>query len=191
MKDDYVRFFVRRATRRAPIINRGRDCLRVFSLVWCYEISSTWEIWTFSFPNYCKGYYARWSVLRKLLNQFLNAGKNSNDEKPKQVLSLGAGFDTTFFQLQVSLLVTWRLQLIKFDWCLCDWLIIFCSCVVFVSVGWRDCSTPLRRVGFQGGTGISHFWNVMPVLRFRMLVIQNLPRMCPLPLCTLVMSVNF
>jgi len=68
MKDDYVRFFVRRATRRAPIINRG--------------------------------YFARWSVLRKLLNQFLNAGKNSNDEKPKQVLSLGAGFDTTFFQLQ-------------------------------------------------------------------------------------------
>ncbi|CAL5044746.1 unnamed protein product [Urochloa decumbens] len=68
MKDDYVRFFVRRATRRAPIINRG--------------------------------YYARWSVLRKLLHQFLNAGKNSNAEKPKQILSLGAGFDTTFFQLQ-------------------------------------------------------------------------------------------
>nr|CAB3466923.1 unnamed protein product [Digitaria exilis] len=68
MKDDYVRFFVRRATRRAPIINRG--------------------------------YYARWSVLRKLMRQFLNAGKDSNDEKPKQILSLGAGFDTTFFQLQ-------------------------------------------------------------------------------------------
>ncbi|AQK80300.1 Leucine carboxyl methyltransferase [Zea mays] len=68
MKDDYVRFFVRRPTRRAPIINRG--------------------------------YYARWSVLRTLLHQFLNAGKNSNNDKPKQILSLGAGFDTTFFQLQ-------------------------------------------------------------------------------------------
>ena len=133
MKDDYVRFFVRRTTRRAPIINRGRDCLRVFSLVWCYEISSTWEIWTFSFPNYCKGYYARWSVLRKLLRQFLNAGKDSNDQKPKQILSLGAGFDTTFFQLQVSLLVTLLPQIINFNWFLCNWLIpfLFLCCFFF------------------------------------------------------------
>jgi hypothetical protein len=48
MKDDYVRFFVRRATRRAPIINRGMGCLLcVFSIVWCSEISSIWETWTF------------------------------------------------------------------------------------------------------------------------------------------------
>uniref|UniRef100_A0A0E0DWG5 [phosphatase 2A protein]-leucine-carboxy methyltransferase n=1 Tax=Oryza meridionalis TaxID=40149 RepID=A0A0E0DWG5_9ORYZ len=68
MKDDYVHFFVRRTTKRAPIINRG--------------------------------YYARWSVLRKLLHQFLSAGNGSNDQNRKQILSLGAGFDTTFFQLQ-------------------------------------------------------------------------------------------
>lgn len=68
MKDDYVHFFVRRTTKRAPIINRG--------------------------------YYARWSVLRKLLHQFLGAGNGSNDQNRKQILSLGAGFDTTFFQLQ-------------------------------------------------------------------------------------------
>ncbi|EMS68046.1 Leucine carboxyl methyltransferase 2 [Triticum urartu] len=46
------------------------------------------------------GYYARWSVLRKLMLQFLNAGSGSDDHKRKQILSLGAGFDTTFFQLQ-------------------------------------------------------------------------------------------
>ncbi|KAM3207149.1 hypothetical protein ACQJBY_062390 [Aegilops geniculata] len=68
MKDDYVHHFVRRTTKRAPIINRG--------------------------------YYARWSVLRKLMLQFLNAGSGSDDHKRKQILSLGAGFDTTFFQLQ-------------------------------------------------------------------------------------------
>ena len=51
------------------------------------------------------GYYARWSVLRKLLHEFLIAGKNNDSEKPKQILSLGAGFDTTFFQLQVSPLI--------------------------------------------------------------------------------------
>ncbi|XP_045087014.1 leucine carboxyl methyltransferase 1 homolog isoform X1 [Aegilops tauschii subsp. strangulata] len=68
MKDDYVHHFVRRTTKRAPIINRG--------------------------------YYARWSVLRKLMLQFLNAGSGSDDQKRKQILSLGAGFDTTFFQLQ-------------------------------------------------------------------------------------------
>uniref|UniRef100_A0A0E0L7K1 non-specific serine/threonine protein kinase n=1 Tax=Oryza punctata TaxID=4537 RepID=A0A0E0L7K1_ORYPU len=36
----------------------------------------------------------------KLLHQFLSAGNGSNDQNRKQILSLGAGFDTTFFQLQ-------------------------------------------------------------------------------------------
>ncbi|XP_059633844.1 leucine carboxyl methyltransferase 1 homolog isoform X1 [Cornus florida] len=70
MKDDYIYLFVRRPVRRSPIINRG--------------------------------YFARWAALRKLLVQFLNCDKDT-DEKghtKKQILSLGAGFDTTFFQLQ-------------------------------------------------------------------------------------------
>uniref|UniRef100_A0A5B7BE94 Leucine carboxyl methyltransferase 1 homolog n=1 Tax=Davidia involucrata TaxID=16924 RepID=A0A5B7BE94_DAVIN len=70
MKDDYIHLFVRRPVRRSPIINRG--------------------------------YFARWAAFRKLLYQFLNCEKNT-DEKghtKKQILSLGAGFDTTFFQLQ-------------------------------------------------------------------------------------------
>lgn len=70
MKDDYVHLFVRRPVRRSPIINRG--------------------------------YFARWAALRKLLNQFLDTEKNGGEKGhlKKQVLSLGAGFDTTYFQLQ-------------------------------------------------------------------------------------------
>ncbi|KAG6486840.1 hypothetical protein ZIOFF_055420 [Zingiber officinale] len=69
MKDEYVHLFVRRPVRRAPIINRG--------------------------------YYARWAALRKLLLQFLKTERKTSDENhsKKQILSLGAGFDTTYFQL--------------------------------------------------------------------------------------------
>ncbi|KAG8363443.1 hypothetical protein BUALT_Bualt19G0023100 [Buddleja alternifolia] len=70
MKDDYVHLFVKRPVRRSPIINRG--------------------------------YFARYAAFRKLLYEFLDC-KLDIDEKSntkKQILSLGAGFDTTFFQLQ-------------------------------------------------------------------------------------------
>lgn len=52
-----------------------------------------------------KGYYARWASMRKLLLQFLAAEVPGSGGQPtqKQILSLGAGFDTTFFQLVVSL----------------------------------------------------------------------------------------
>ncbi|KAA8520442.1 hypothetical protein F0562_014698 [Nyssa sinensis] len=52
-------------------------------------------------PIINRGYFARWAAFRKLLYQFLN--EKNTDEKGhinKQILSLGAGFDTTFFQLQ-------------------------------------------------------------------------------------------
>ncbi|KAF6149953.1 hypothetical protein GIB67_008674, partial [Kingdonia uniflora] len=70
MKDDYIHLFVRKPVRRSPIINRG--------------------------------YYSRWSAFRKLLHQFLKSEVCVNGEVcvKKQILSLGAGFDTTFFQLQ-------------------------------------------------------------------------------------------
>uniref|UniRef100_A0A151R8U6 [phosphatase 2A protein]-leucine-carboxy methyltransferase n=2 Tax=Cajanus cajan TaxID=3821 RepID=A0A151R8U6_CAJCA len=70
MKDDYIHLFVRRPLRRSPIINRG--------------------------------YYARWAAFRKLLYQFLDVDKKADGDAPikKQILSLGAGFDTTYFQLQ-------------------------------------------------------------------------------------------
>ncbi|PKA53327.1 tRNA wybutosine-synthesizing protein 4 [Apostasia shenzhenica] len=69
IKDDYVHFFVRRPVRRSPIINRG--------------------------------YFARWAVLRRLLLQFLEPKCYSSESihMKKQILSLGAGFDTTYFQL--------------------------------------------------------------------------------------------
>lgn len=69
MQDNYVQYFVRRPTRRSPIINRG--------------------------------YFARWASIRKLLLQFLEIGASSSDGYcKKQILSLGAGFDTLYFQLQ-------------------------------------------------------------------------------------------
>ncbi|KAK4794617.1 hypothetical protein SAY86_012611 [Trapa natans] len=70
MKDDYVHLFVRRPVRRSPIINRG--------------------------------YFARWAAVRKLLNQFLDCKSNTEEKIPlkKQILSFGAGFDTTYFQLK-------------------------------------------------------------------------------------------
>ncbi|RRT58537.1 hypothetical protein GW17_00041798 [Ensete ventricosum] len=48
-----------------------------------------------------EGYYARWAALRKLLLQFLKSERKTNDKNQteKQILSLGAGFDTTYFQL--------------------------------------------------------------------------------------------
>ncbi|KAJ7514172.1 hypothetical protein O6H91_23G031400 [Diphasiastrum complanatum] len=45
-------------------------------------------------PLINRGYYARWAAIRKLLLQFLDS------VGPKQILSLGAGFDTTYFQLE-------------------------------------------------------------------------------------------
>ncbi|KAL5058730.1 hypothetical protein RYX36_030334 [Vicia faba] len=70
MKDDYIHLFVRRPVRRSPIINRG--------------------------------YFSRWAALRKLLYQFLDVEKKTDENGPTkmQILSLGAGFDTTYFQLQ-------------------------------------------------------------------------------------------
>ncbi|XP_024032909.1 tRNA wybutosine-synthesizing protein 4 [Morus notabilis] len=50
-------------------------------------------------PIINRGYFARWAALRKLLLQFLETDMNGNQTK-KQILSLGAGFDTTYFQLQ-------------------------------------------------------------------------------------------
>ncbi|KAL4567227.1 hypothetical protein LXL04_022803 [Taraxacum kok-saghyz] len=52
-------------------------------------------------PIINRGYFARWSTFRKILHQFLNSETKSNEgHVKKQILSLGAGFDTTYFQLQ-------------------------------------------------------------------------------------------
>ncbi|XP_024958808.1 leucine carboxyl methyltransferase 1 homolog isoform X2 [Cynara cardunculus var. scolymus] len=52
-------------------------------------------------PIINRGYFARWATFRKLLFQFLNSEPKSNEgHVKKQILSLGAGFDTTYFQLQ-------------------------------------------------------------------------------------------
>ncbi|GIL80746.1 hypothetical protein Vretimale_9150 [Volvox reticuliferus] len=64
-KDEFIQYFVRRASRRSPLINRG--------------------------------YYSRHAALRQLLERFLGAAATSGEQP--QVLVLGAGFDTTWFQL--------------------------------------------------------------------------------------------
>ncbi|GER27386.1 leucine carboxyl methyltransferase [Striga asiatica] len=51
-------------------------------------------------PIINRGYFARYAALRKLLYEFLDCGENMDEKNKKQILSLGAGFDTTFFQLQ-------------------------------------------------------------------------------------------
>ncbi|PIN22782.1 Carboxymethyl transferase [Handroanthus impetiginosus] len=52
-------------------------------------------------PIINRGYFARYAALRKLLYEFLDCEINVDEKgNRKQVLSLGAGFDTTFFQLQ-------------------------------------------------------------------------------------------
>ncbi|GKV12738.1 hypothetical protein SLEP1_g23852 [Rubroshorea leprosula] len=52
-------------------------------------------------PIINRGYFARWAAFRKLLYQFLDCeGSNEKGHMKKQILSLGAGFDTTYFQLQ-------------------------------------------------------------------------------------------
>ncbi|GLT84305.1 hypothetical protein SLE2022_025410 [Rubroshorea leprosula] len=52
-------------------------------------------------PIINRGYFARWAAFRKLLYQFLDCeGSDEKGHMKKQILSLGAGFDTTYFQLQ-------------------------------------------------------------------------------------------
>ncbi|KAL6498753.1 Leucine carboxyl methyltransferase 1 [Orobanche gracilis] len=52
-------------------------------------------------PIINRGYFARYAAFRKLLYEFLDCVKNMDGKSnKKQILSLGAGFDTTFFQLQ-------------------------------------------------------------------------------------------
>jgi len=45
------------------------------------------------------GYYSRTAAIKQLVHQFLQSGGSSLE---KQILSLGAGFDTTWFHLKVN-----------------------------------------------------------------------------------------
>lgn len=107
MKDEYVQLFVRRPVRRAPIINRGwfschQNCFSSF-FTFDFFLFNFWCCFLMVLPLAFEGYYARWAALRKLLLQFLKSERETNDKNQtkKQILSLGAGFDTTYFQLLV------------------------------------------------------------------------------------------
>ncbi|CAI5489614.1 unnamed protein product [Closterium sp. Naga37s-1] len=95
-QDPFVKLFVRRPARRSPVIHRG--------------------------------YFARWAALQQLVDQFLSVnGSAHNEDRAQnpssdqesqgesrkstggtdvtlQIISLGAGFDTLFFRLQVRAL---------------------------------------------------------------------------------------
>ncbi|XP_077072010.1 tRNA wybutosine-synthesizing protein 4 [Siphateles boraxobius] len=62
--DDFLKHFVCKVSRRAPLINRG--------------------------------YYVRWKAVDHCMNQFFHA---TNSSSRRQILSLGAGFDSLFFRL--------------------------------------------------------------------------------------------
>jgi len=64
-KDDFIKYFVRKHTRRSPLINRG--------------------------------YFSRYSAISKVFREFLAAAEAAG--LPAQVLCLGAGFDTRWFQM--------------------------------------------------------------------------------------------
>eukprot|EP00884_Botryococcus_braunii_P017006 jgi/Botrbrau1/398/Bobra.110_2s0051.2 len=69
-KDEFVHYFVRRPTRRPPLINRG--------------------------------YYSRYWILHQLLLDFLEAVNRKDADVEPQILSLGAGHDTTWFGLEAQ-----------------------------------------------------------------------------------------
>jgi O-methyltransferase involved in polyketide biosynthesis len=48
------------------------------------------------------GYYSRYAAIRHLLHTFLSVAGSAGAGVPSQVLSLGAGFDTTWFQLMAE-----------------------------------------------------------------------------------------
>lgn len=121
--DDFVHLFVRRPARRAPLINRGETPAG----------SRAGRRWISALPPLppppplfqpCRprppahpaGYYSRYAALRTLLFQFLAAGADApGGPPPKQVLSLGAGYDTAFFQMAKDGLASPGLTYVELD----------------------------------------------------------------------------
>jgi len=78
-KDDFIHLFVKRPTKRAPLINRG--------------------------------YFTRHSAIRDLVHQFLL----KNQHQHNQIISIGSGFDTAWFQLTKDGLITNTTKYIELD----------------------------------------------------------------------------
>lgn len=95
--DDYLQHFVRKSSRRSPLINRGETAPALLKAPpsHCYLRCSLDR----KVLMYNTGYYSRQAALGRLLKQFLDISRKHSG--PTQILSLGAGFDTTWFRLQV------------------------------------------------------------------------------------------
>ena len=52
-------------------------------------------------PLINRGYYSRVTAVRRVLDDFLHAGNADGSARPKQVISLGAGFDTLYFNYEM------------------------------------------------------------------------------------------
>lgn len=83
--DDFIRYFVPKAGHRSPLINRGMKKQLTSSRLFV------------SYPHLLTGYFARVAAIDETLHRFIAAA-----DGPVQIVSLGAGQDTTFFRLQVG-----------------------------------------------------------------------------------------
>lgn len=88
------------------------------------------------------GYFARWAALRKMLYQFLDCepSADGNGNIRKQILSLGAGFDTLFFQLQV-LQFSLRIVLIS-STIIENFTQAILSCLLYFFISFSFCKQP-------------------------------------------------
>ena len=94
-RDPYLQHFVRRAAKRAPLINRGVSVQLSIS-----RASATYPCLSASRCH--AGYYARFAAFQQLIQSFIQRCRQGDSHRKTQVVSLGAGFDTTYFNLQVG-----------------------------------------------------------------------------------------
>jgi O-methyltransferase involved in polyketide biosynthesis len=88
-QDDVLKYFVDIVERKQPLMNLGKTPSHTKATTALSE---------------SQGYFSRVSAMRTIIKRFLEAGVNDGDspaiQNYKQVVSLGAGYDTMIFHLQ-------------------------------------------------------------------------------------------
>eukprot|EP00976_Prorocentrum_cordatum_P042684 865940-Prorocentrum_minimum.AAC.1 len=77
---------------------RGTNDDATVSKLYASKLMNLCLLHILSLVSASRGYFSRVAAMRTFLDAFLAA----ESEKPKQVVSLGCGFDTTFFQLKAA-----------------------------------------------------------------------------------------
>ena len=81
--DPFLRFFVRRPTRRPPLINRGAHAARGSTVAACYLSHQTLTLRALRRNLLgAAGYYARVAAIRQLVLRFLAAGGDAERAPP-------------------------------------------------------------------------------------------------------------